>query len=173
MHSSMKFMLLSVFLDYSCSNSTCNLPKIVVGAMIVIILGSSFYATVKTSTSRYNEPLKITQENKYPPVSNEKIQEMRIAYNQVLADTLKPIFVKSEIRNEHWLNVYVNSLWYELNSGQKSEFISRCKNIYAGMLGARGIKIDFNAVNIFINSAENERQVAKYSGITGTTVISE
>ena len=26
MHSSMKFMLLSVFLDYSCSNSTCNLP---------------------------------------------------------------------------------------------------------------------------------------------------
>ena len=27
MHSSMKFMLLSVFLDYSCSNSTCNLPK--------------------------------------------------------------------------------------------------------------------------------------------------
>ena len=27
MHSSMKFMLLSVFLDYSCSNSTCNLPQ--------------------------------------------------------------------------------------------------------------------------------------------------
>ena len=26
MHSSMKFMLLSVFLDYECSNSTCNLP---------------------------------------------------------------------------------------------------------------------------------------------------
>ena len=27
MHSSMKFMLLSVFLDYECSNSTCNLPE--------------------------------------------------------------------------------------------------------------------------------------------------
>lgn len=31
MHSSMKFMLLSVFLDYSCSNSTCNLPTRVHG----------------------------------------------------------------------------------------------------------------------------------------------
>ena len=27
MHSSMKFMLVSVFPDYGCSNSTCNLPK--------------------------------------------------------------------------------------------------------------------------------------------------
>lgn len=27
MHFSMKFMLLSVFLDYECSNSTCNLPE--------------------------------------------------------------------------------------------------------------------------------------------------
>ncbi|MEE0403640.1 hypothetical protein, partial [Megasphaera elsdenii] len=27
MHSSMKFMLVSVFPDYGCSNSTCNLPS--------------------------------------------------------------------------------------------------------------------------------------------------
>ena len=36
MHSSMKFMLLSVFLDYECSNSTCNLPLSYYGSDVEI-----------------------------------------------------------------------------------------------------------------------------------------
>ena len=40
MHSSMKFMLVSVFPDYGCSNSTCNLP---------------LYFLVEYETIRFNE----------------------------------------------------------------------------------------------------------------------
>ena len=59
--------------------------------------------------------------------------------------------------------MYVNSLWYELNQGQKTEFITRCKNTYAGMLGARGLTFDFNKVNIFINLNSNEKILGKWT----------
>lgn len=99
----------------------------------------------------------------YSTYSNEQLQEMRTAYRQVLTNTLKPICVNADIKNEHWVNVYVNSLWYELNKGQKTEFITRCKNTYAGMLGARGLTFDFNKVNIFINLNSNEKILGKWS----------
>ena len=42
MHSSMKFMLVSVFPDYGCSNSTCNLPILsenpLYGLVIIVLL---------------------------------------------------------------------------------------------------------------------------------------
>ena len=59
-------------------------------------------------------------------------------------------------------------MWYELNKGQKKEFVNRCKNVYVGMLGARGIKIDYNPLNIFINLKSNEKIVAKWTtfGVT-------
>ncbi len=105
----------------------------------------------------------------YSPVSNEQIQEMRTSYNQVLSDTLRPIYAGSAIRNEHWVNVYVNSLWYELNKGQKIEVVNRCKNTYVGMLGARGIKIDHNPLCVFINFKENEKILAKWTTL-GVTI---
>ena len=140
--------------------------KLTALCMAVIILGSMFYATVKTSTPNVPDtpPKQTTQQQQpTPSVSNEQIQEMRTAYNQVLSDTLKPIYVGCAIRNEDWINVYVNSLWYELNKGQKTELIARCKNTYFGMFGARGIKLNPNTVNIFINLNTNEKILGKWS----------
>lgn len=105
-----------------------------------------------------------------PAISNEKLQEMRTAYTQVLTNTLKPICVDTAIRNESWVNVYVNSLWYELNKGQKENFINQCKNTYAGMLGARGIRLNYDSVIIFVKLAGSEKQVGKWSGVSGITV---
>lgn len=105
-----------------------------------------------------------------PAINNEKLQEMRTAYTQVLTNTLKPICVDTAIRNESWVNVYVNSLWYKLNKGQKENFINQCKNTYAGMLGARGIRLNYDSVIIFVKLAGSEKQVGKWSGVSGITV---
>lgn len=143
--------------------------KTLAGTAAVIMIGSAMYATIETSNkeprpqSNAKVTLPVDKVAPAPVVSNEQIQEMRTTYNQVLSNTLKPVYAGCAIRNENWINVYVNSLWYELNKGQKTEFITRCKNIYAGMLGARGIKIDFNAVNIFINFSGNEKILGKWS----------
>ncbi len=149
--------------------------KTAAGCLIVILI--AIFAVVfwlldrGTRSNVPDEPVKQKQTVTLPAdtnyntssVSGEKLQEMRNAYTQVLTNTLKPICVGTAIRNESWVNVYVNSLWYELNKGQKTEFITRCKNTYVGMLGARGIRIDQNTLNIFINLNTNEKILGKWS----------
>jgi len=137
---------------------------ILIFALVICGCGGSDSSS-KKSTQQSTQAVQTT-----PAISNEQLKEMRSAYTQVLTQTLKPICVDTAIRNENWVNVYVNSLWYELNKGQKTEFINRCKNTYAGMLGARGIRVDFNSVIIFINLQGSEKQVGKYSGISGISI---
>ena len=148
--------------------------KTLAGMVAVIMIGSAIYATIETSEPRPKSTVPVTlpvdKVAPAPAISNEKLQEMRTAYTQVLTNTLKPICVDTAIRNENWVNVYVNPLWYELNKGQKENFINQCKNTYAGMLGARGIKLNYDSVNIFINLTGSEKRVGKWSGVSGITV---
>ena len=51
MHSSMKFMLLSVFLDYGCLNSTCNLPKKLIHFHTLLYHGLSYLLKVEVPYS--------------------------------------------------------------------------------------------------------------------------
>ena len=148
--------------------------KTLAGMVAVIMIGSAIYATIETSEPRPKSTVSVTlpvdKVAPAPAISNEKLQEIRTAYTQVLTNTLKPICVDTAIRNENWVNVYVNPLWYELNKGQKENFINQCKNTYAGMLGARGIKLNYDSVNIFINLTGSEKRVGKWSGVSGITV---
>jgi len=148
--------------------------KTLAGMVAVIMIGSAIYATIETSEPRPKSTVLVTMPvdkiAPAPAISNEKLQEIRTAYTQVLTNTLKPICVDTAIRNENWINVYVNPLWYELNKGQKENFINQCKNTYAGMLGARGIKLNYDSVNIFINLTGSEKRVGKWSGVSGITV---
>ena len=148
--------------------------KTLAGMVAVIMIGSAIYATIETSEPRPKSTVSVTlpvdKVAPAPAISNEKLQEMRTAYTQVLTNTLKPICVDTAIRNENWVNVYVNPLWYELNKGQKENFINQCKNTYVGMLGARGIKLNYDSVNIFINLTGSEKRVGKWSGVSGITV---
>lgn len=136
---------------------------------VIVIIGSFwFVGTGSRSETPDSRKSVAVQTPVHQSVSNEQINEMQQSYNKVLLDTLNPICVGCAIRNEHWVNVYVGPLWYELNKGQKTEFVNRCKNVYVGMLGARGIKIDYNPLNIFINLKNNEKIVAKWTtfGVT-------
>ena len=136
---------------------------------VIVIIGSFWFVGAGSRSETPDSRKSVAVQTPiYQPVSNEQIKEMQQSYNQVLLDTLNPICVGCAIRNEHWVNIYVGPLWYELNKGQKTEFVNRCKNVYVGMLGARGIKIDYNPLNIFINLKNNEKIVAKWTtfGVT-------
>lgn len=64
----------------------------------------------------------------------------------------------------------MNSNWYYLTKGEKEVVVDRAVKTYAGMYGARGLKLDLDKLDVYIKSQTSENTLAKWGSVRGIRI---
>lgn len=98
------------------------------------------------------------------------VNELQESYGKVLNNMLKGLYVGCRFRGQNFVVVYVNSNWYYLTKGEKEVVVDRAVKTYAGMHGARGLKLDLDKLDVYIKSQTSENTLAKWGSVRGIRI---
>lgn len=103
-------------------------------------------------------------------IDQASFNELKESYNKVLSKTLQGLYEGCRFRGQDFVVIYVNSNWYNLNKGEKEVVVDRAVRTYAGMYGARGLKLNTDGLDLYIKSKTSEKTLAKWGSIRGIQI---
>lgn len=100
----------------------------------------------------------------------EVVNEMKESYNIVMSRTKGSIYAGCNVVSLKRVIGGVNGNWYALNEGQKEVWAAQSIQLFCGMLGARGIKPDYDNLDFEFVEQTTMKKVASRGPILGLRI---
>lgn len=129
------------------------------------------------SSEKKAPPREATEETKAKYTnygSNEKLEELGNAFNMVFSKNVyKFAYSGMSWEKPDTLLVYVNENWDLMSEDQKIGMIETAVKSWAGMCGARGIKLETDMFEVKIINQYSNRKVGKWGYVLGSRVFND